>query len=321
VEPFLRAGCRVAFYRIRRDLSLDYADLAAKLRHGAAAVLVIHYCGFPVDLQPILEMRKQANANWFLIEDWAHSFLDAASGQLNGGQGDMTVYSFYKHVPTFTGGGLRISRPGLAFRPVAAGIPLRHSADILKKLVGQSLENAPHAVVKGLWQSLDRKRNARKRHPHFENGPSHAPTPYTFDEALAQARMPAVSRLILRMSDWPTLIKTRRDLFRLWSTSLREDEHVKKLHASLPDTVCPWAYPILLANRSTYDFQLRERGVPLFTFGETLHPLLSETDQRTFDDASYLSTTLLMLAVHQGLSREQVRTSATTINAFFEGSV
>src|SRR5262249_33441033 len=53
VEPVLRAGYEVIFYRVRRDLSMDYEDIASKMSRGVAAIVVINYCGFPVDLAPM----------------------------------------------------------------------------------------------------------------------------------------------------------------------------------------------------------------------------------------------------------------------------
>ena len=50
------------------------------------------------------------------------------------------------------------------------------------------------------------------------------------------------------------------------------------------------------------DWQLKSRGVPLFTFGETLHPALtinSAASKAAVNDASYLSSNLLCYSIHQ----------------------
>src|SRR4029077_21144303 len=88
----------------------------------------------------------------------------------------------------------------------------------------------------------------------------------------------------------------------------------------LPDGVCPWAYPVLLRNRGCFEHQLRDRSVPLFTFGEVLHPLLEGTDPATRTDAEDLSRQLMLLPVHQNLSAEDVSQYAEEINRFL-GSI
>ena len=314
VEPILRAGCRVAFYRIRKDLSIDLEDLARKVQGGVKAVLVIHYCGFPVDLSPIIEMR--GDRNWFLIEDWSHSFLDARRKELTGGAGDCAVYSFYKQVPTHVGGGLRIFRPGFAV-PKPTGNPgIRNSLVILKRLLEQAVENSDAGYAKKLFQSLERKRVENFRKPKADAAIEPAGN-YEFDENLANSGMPRLSKAVLNLSDWPLIIRRRRELFRLWAGSLQSHQGLEKVFGPLSESVCPWAYPVLMKDRSNYDHRLRAKGVPLFTFGETLHPLLRESDSLAREDAEYLSNNLLMLSVEQGLSDASVVLCSGIINDFY----
>ena len=315
VEPILRAGCRVAFYRIRKDLSIDHEDLARKVQGGVRAVLVIHYCGFPVDLSPILAMR--GDRKWFLIEDWSHSFLDARSNSLTGGDGDCAVYSFYKQVPTFVGGGLRITRPGFAV-PTPTGRPgIRSSLVILKRLVEQAVENSDATYAKKLFQALERKRVETFRKPPVDAIPETGNN-YEFDENLANSGMPALSKAVFDLSDWPLIIRRRRELYRIWAESLGTYPGLDKVFEALPESVCPWAFPVLMSERSRYDYQLRARGVPLFTFGETLHPLLAQSDPAARDDAEFLSRNLLMLSVDQRLSDEVVADCCRIVNEFYD---
>lgn len=312
VEPILRAGCRVAFYRIHKDLSIDYEDLVRKVQQGVMAVLVIHYCGFPVDLSPILATR--GDNKWFLIEDWSHSFLDARSNSLTGGEGDCAVYSFYKQVPTFVGGGLRITRPGFTV-PKPTGRPgIRSSLVILKRLVEQAVENSDATYVQKLFLALERKRIETFRKPTVDAAPDN----YEFDENLANSGMPALSKAVLDLSDWPLIVRRRRELYRIWAESLRTHPGLEKVFDALPESVCPWAFPVLMDERARYDYQLRARGVPLFTFGETLHPLLAQSDPAAREDAQFLSRNLLMLSVDQRLSDEVIAQCCRIVNEFYD---
>ncbi len=114
VEAVVRAGFQPIFYRIRRDLSIDYEDLFSKVHRDVALILVIHYFGFPADISPLLRERKQLPC--YLVEDWAHSFLRGSSLRLRGELGDFALFSFYKLLPMHVDGGIRINRDDFPLR-------------------------------------------------------------------------------------------------------------------------------------------------------------------------------------------------------------
>ena len=122
VEPIVRAGYTPLFYKINEDLSIDYEDLCAKLSSDIAAVVVINYFGFPADIEGILALREKYD--YYVIDDWAHSFLDAKSQKLTGDKGDMAIFSFRKLVPSYAGGGLRINSEaftcGFSYTPIGS---------------------------------------------------------------------------------------------------------------------------------------------------------------------------------------------------------
>jgi len=64
---------------------------------------------------------------------------------------------------------------------------------------------------------------------------------------------------------------------------------------------------------------LQKLGVPLFTFGETLHPALTEVarkEVRMVDEAQFLSSRLLCLSLHQGLTTADLARQCDIINEF-----
>jgi dTDP-4-amino-4,6-dideoxygalactose transaminase len=65
-----------------------------------------------------------------------------------------------------------------------------------------------------------------------------------------------------------------------------------------------------------HEQRLRALGVPLFTFGEILHPLLETSQDDARKDAEFLSRRLMLLPVHSQLGEEDVRGFAETINRF-----
>jgi dTDP-4-amino-4,6-dideoxygalactose transaminase len=319
VEPVAHSRFEAVFYRIKPDLSIDVDDLRAKLTPRVALVVVVHFFGFPTDLTALFELRERAG--WYLLEDCAHSFLTLDAGHPIGSRGDFSIYSYYKTVPSLFGGGLRINSRQLAVPPPYKTTSLRDSAIISKRLIEQVLENAEDSVLKRGVQHLETRRVARKRPEGTNSAPPAASefidNPYFFREDFALAKMPALSKRIVMSANWQSILSTRRRNYELLSATLKGNPLLQKVFPDLPSDVCPWAYPVLLQDRARFEHQLRSQGVPLFTFGEVLHPLLQRSDVSTRSDAENLSRQLLALPVHQDLSVQDVTHYAELINQFF----
>ena len=321
VEPVAHSRFRAIFYRIKPDLSIDLDDLRSKLTPNVALIVVIHFFGFPADLSPVLALAKETGC--YVLEDCAHSFLTLTNGHAIGERGDFSIYSYYKTVPSLFGGALRINGNKLGFTPSNKRVPAKESAVITKRLLEQLLENSGDGFLKRGLQSLEKFRVTRKRGKK-DSSPSPASDfvddPYLFREDLAVAKIPAFCERIVNSSDWQAIVATRRRNYELLNAALQENPLLQKLVPTLPKGICPWAYPVLLRDRARFEHQLRDRGVPLFTFGEILHPLLQSCDTDTRRDAQDLSQRLLALPIHQNLSAEDVARYAQVINGFFAGA-
>src|SRR5437879_7768032 len=78
IDPLIAYGLNVDFYPIRRDCSIDLADLRNRISPTTQAVMIVHYFGFP---QPLGELRKLCDRyGLLLIEDCAH----VLSGEVEG---------------------------------------------------------------------------------------------------------------------------------------------------------------------------------------------------------------------------------------------
>jgi dTDP-4-amino-4,6-dideoxygalactose transaminase len=317
VEPVVRAGYRPVFYRIREDLSLDQEDLCAKLSSDVAAALIIHYCGFPANLEVLIEQKK--HHQFLIIEDWAHSFLVNEQGALAGGKGDVSIFSFYKLVPSYTGGCLRIDLPGLDCLESNRRLSVKRTLVAIKRLTEQVIENSGEGVLRSAFRYLESRRVKLKRGSPAAPQANGQPVSdsYLFDNDLAFVRMPWFARAILRASDIREVVSARRRNFEILNSQLQENSYLQKVFRSLPDNVCPWAYPVIARNRSRYDHLLRDRGVPVFTFGELLHPALETADPAIREPAEFLSQGLMMLPLHQNLDAADMESICQTVNAFF----
>ncbi|MFH7044193.1 DegT/DnrJ/EryC1/StrS family aminotransferase [Paucibacter sp. JuS9] len=318
VTPALEAGLKPIFYRVRRDLQIDQADLLAKVTAGTAALLVIHYFGLPTDLGPFQALRQAGVA---LVEDWSHSFMQGDPPRLAGGGSDYRIYSFWKIAPTGVGGGLWRER-GATASPALGQAPLRERVVRFKRLFEEAIKASEHRRLRQLFQSLEQWRVGIKGVPPAsqQEGSNDVPRQvagedhYPFDPQLVRSGMPTSTRRMLVAQDLATIARRRRTNYQTYAALLPATSPVRPLAPNLPEGACPWVFPVLLERRSERDHVWRSRGVALHTFGIYLHSALAEqADAATLADARYLAEHCLCLAVHQDLSSEQIAASASIL--------
>lgn len=315
VEPVLRAGYRPHFYAVNRDLSVNVSELLRQVSKNTAAIVLISYFGFPVGAELVREIRDATDC--CIIEDWAHSFLRASPVRLVESIGDAAVLSFSKLVPSWAGGGLLVNNPD-RFTRLTPLKPLgtREGLVAVKQLTEEMVENAPPGILRSSGLRLEQARVSLRR---FCAGPENRDSnsgnsPIESADYFFETQLPWFARRILAMSDLDALVSKRRRNYELLNRFLRESDHIKKVFPCLPEDVCPWAYPVLVKDRSRWDRVLRSVGVPVFTFGETLHPKLYESDSSLLENACYLSESLLLVSIHQNLEAETVQLCADRMN-------
>ena len=321
ITPAIRAGLRPVFYRIKRDLSIDFDDLNAKVTSCTAAVLVIHYFGMAVDLHRLRVHRERGIE---IIEDWSHSFIQGVLYRLPGSIGDYCIYSFWKLVPCEVGGALWRRHASDASSRVRAPSPgFRERAVRLKKMLEAALAHSNYLRIQKMVTTLETLRVACRG--SFVPGPGLVPKVtgrgedlYPFDLLLANCRLPGLSRRILESSNFPQVAARRRENFQRYNQLLQSTNQMQVLFPELPPETCPWVFPVLLNQRDEIDHVWRASGVALHTFGIALHSAVFEkTDEKTVADAQFLSAHVLCLAIHQDLTLQQIERSAYIINRYW----
>lgn len=113
--PALANGMKIKWVDIDpKTLNMDLDDLQRKITLKTKVIMLVHWGGYPNDLDKIKEIQKKAKGvNGFapaVIEDGAHSFGSNYKGKPIGSHGNLTMYSLQaiKHV-TSVDGGLLIS--------------------------------------------------------------------------------------------------------------------------------------------------------------------------------------------------------------------
>lgn len=87
-----------------QTLCVDPKDIEKKVNKKTKAIIIVHYGGHPVDLNPLLKLCKEKNI--FLIEDCAHATGSFYKGKHVGNFGDLACFSFaaIKNLTTGDGG-------------------------------------------------------------------------------------------------------------------------------------------------------------------------------------------------------------------------
>lgn len=318
VEPALRAGMEVSFFRIDRALGVDWDEVLSLGRSDTAAILFINYFGFPASFECVLpELRAREIT---VIEDCSHSFLLSGPPRLAGQRADFCIYSFWKLVPSGVGGALWSART-----PVHAELsapPLRDSVVRTKRLLEQALvAREQRSMFARLYMRAETLRVGRRttaRRPN--NNPDFPFDPaLEFDEGQAATCLPWLPSHILRSADLHRVVTARRANYHMYASRLGVDLTAgHAVLADLPPAVCPWAFPLLVPSRNAHDRRLRERGVPVWTFGDVLHPrLASAASVAAIADARSLADQLMCLPVHQRISPEDVQEFADMVLDYF----
>jgi perosamine synthetase len=103
----LEVGAKVVFADVDpRTLNMDPADVARKITPRTKMIVPVHLGGYPVDMDPILELAKKHDIT--VLEDAAHAFGAEYKGKKVGTIGDFTAFSLHevKNITSFGEGGI-----------------------------------------------------------------------------------------------------------------------------------------------------------------------------------------------------------------------
>ncbi len=103
----LSIGCKLVFADVDpKTINMDPADVARKITPKTKMIVPVHIGGYPVDLDPIMELAKKHNI--LVLEDAAHAFGAMYKGRKIGTIGDFASFSMHevKNITSFGEGGI-----------------------------------------------------------------------------------------------------------------------------------------------------------------------------------------------------------------------
>jgi perosamine synthetase len=324
LEPLLRAGIPLEFYRVDARMQIDASDLRRRLRPPIRAVLVTHYFGFP---QPLSSLRKLCDEQGvYLIEDCAHAFLSSDGERPLGATGDVAVFSMRKTLPLPNGGAAVLNRGDLEPRG-ALRAPSRLSTyaktlDLWRKSLlrpGSSadfargraalLAVAPLLAARLLLQRLGVPSALDWYDPDDER--------FDFDSRLLDWAMSATARALLEQTDFAPVKQRRRRNYQRLAEILgpAATEHCPLL--PLPDGVCPLYFPLLHDERDALCRALFRQGISAAPWWETFHPAVPWS---AFPEARALKDRAFVLPIHQDLDDASIERMGHAALALLRGT-
>jgi dTDP-4-amino-4,6-dideoxygalactose transaminase len=304
VEAVQRAGFKVEYYNIRRDLSVDLDSLRERVGKSTKAILVIHYFGFSQDLAETLRICQENQL--YLVEDAAHALYSRnPDGTWVGTIGDFGVFSLHKTIPIPNGGVLLVRDPSC--RRLAEGIT-NLEPSVFKSMARSILEfevaartrlQRPAAWLIGLYERYSRIRGQGMESMTNDNERWY----YDVERFGYEKSLPRISRLLLGKQSYENVSLRRRMNYLALEEALRPEHGPDFVYARLPDGVSPLCFPIYVSNRDTVAAAMANQGVATFVFGRHSHPTF---DADRYPDASYLSSSIIGLPVHQQLTTQDV---------------
>jgi dTDP-4-amino-4,6-dideoxygalactose transaminase len=325
IPPVLHLGANPVFYRLRADTSVDLDDVAGRLAPNVKALMVTHYFGFVQDLGAL---RAFCDARGLLLlEDCAHCFFGEHGGRPVGAWGDYAAASSMKFYPVYEGGALVSGKHRLeavALRPAGAAFEAKSALATLEKAFDygrlrllRTLMAPPLRLKDAAWSRLKARRRAAAGTlaPAPALAPASSDSSFDFDPAWLDKRSSWLSRLLVRRLPSAPIVAERRRRYLKLEQALRGLPRARPLFAALPDTVCPWMFPMLAIEPETLFDELLAAGIPVTRFARPLWPGVDETVCPT---SSMLSRQVLAFPCHQALREDELDWMIATLRTILQ---
>jgi dTDP-4-amino-4,6-dideoxygalactose transaminase len=306
-DTLQKAGLRVRFYAVGRDLRPDWENLRRATGPDTAAVLVIHYFGFAQPLDDIQKLCRQRG--WALIEDAAQALFARHHGRAVGTMGDVAVLSLSKLLPLPCGGALRVNRTDLPLpqprQPALFGFVVRQMLRLLGRPVLASA-SMRWRVFRQIAHGLQRLLNQL---PDRLNAVG-----TTFQPEWKNVGMDPCSRWLLHRMPLEDICRRRRAHFATLLAASTACRRVRPLIPHLDDEACPLVFPLIVPEGAApfLDF-CHARGVEAEKFWFQPQP---DFPVQEFPDAAWLKEHLVALPVHPDLSADDLARLCSLITAW-----
>jgi dTDP-4-amino-4,6-dideoxygalactose transaminase len=304
VDALIHNGTNVVPYRVDRDCNIDIADLISRITPKIKAIYVIHYFGFPQDIESIKNICDKYTL--YLIEDCALSLFSKDNIGMLGIHGDISIYNFPKSLPVPDGGLLSINNINLKLKKWELSSPkyfvyLNNTIKLINSMLFRKY--VPSMIVKYMYYLRHIFKKINNRRELLYNRYPGIPENYYYNDDDNNKSVSDLSKHVLDRIDYTYVINKRRENYLLYQKLLLDVDSIKPIFKNLPENVCPLYYPIIIQNRDNICYELNKVSISSISWWSGYHPAL---DWDKFPDASYLKNYTLVLPVHQDLNNTHI---------------
>ena len=287
VEALRRANLECVFYPLNDSWEPDLERLEELLDERVRALHLIHYLGFPQDLDMWRSWCDEKGI--LLIEDAAQSFQATSGGRPVGSVGDLAIFCLYKSygLPDGAAAIVRQAPPDLPHSAGRAGVKplkllLRHGAWIGQYSRSMS---AAQRTVRRLGSTRQQTQDDEKEFALGDpSSPPSAATSYLLPRVVSELGP-----------------ERRRDHYAALTEIL--GGFVVPAFRRLPEGASPFALPISSPNPEFTVDRLRSRDVNCIRFWTFPHPAFPVG---VFPQADAVRGSTVILPVHQELTRASI---------------
>lgn len=216
---------KIKFYKINYNLQIDWEDLINKLNKNSKFLILVHYFGFPLDLNKTIEFTKKNNL--ILIEDNTHGFNGSYQGKTLGTFGDYGVTSPRKHIQLNYGGILYSKRK----------ITDYYSLNLVYQTT--TLQKFKFFVSNNFLRSKLILINIFKKKIHS--------LVKEYESIIKASILDNYSKKIIYNTNWIFLKKNKSKNYQYWKQFSKKNNLISLIEMDVGD-LNPWAYPILVSS-------------------------------------------------------------------------
>jgi dTDP-4-amino-4,6-dideoxygalactose transaminase len=289
VNVVKKLGLNLKFYRVLENLEIDFDDLEA-VAGKAKVLLIIHYFGFPQNMEEILRFCKDREI--LLIEDCAQALYSRWKGKYLGTFGDYGFFSVRKSLPSPDGGMFFISDKRISLDESGFDYYQKKHSQLFS-LFSLLIKYTEFRVGFTPRTFLRRFIGLRKRLLEYD----------ATREVNSVQAISKTSLNLFEITSEEDIVEKRRKNYSYLQEHLQEINNIKFFYLSLPEGVCPLCFPILTDNRDKIRNDLLKQGISVRAFWDILPEEISASD---YPISHQVSEKILLLPIHQSLEEEHL---------------
>ena len=284
IQPIISLGATPVFCEVHeQDLLIDLNDVERRITPNTKAVIPIHYCGNPCDMDRLIKMSEKNDFK--IIEDAAHAFGSTYKGRKIGSFGHATCFSFdpIKVITCGEGGAVVLKDNDIAEK-------IRR-----KRILG---------INKDTWHRYNNERSW-----FYEV----TTTGYRYHMSNINAAIGLV-----QLSKLDQFIAQRREICQQYDNAFKGLESIHPLKINYDD-VSPFMYIVRIPGKQIEFMSfLEEKGIGtgVHYIANHVHSLFKKYTTKGMPRTEKLWQEIVTLPLHCGLSNNDVQTVIKNVLAF-----